>query len=387
MFLVSLYMSQAKTLSSLQHLWSDQLVSQSVLWHRIRESIRSGHFPHLSLMSADPGNVQLVLALASAQALLCSAEHAPCGICDSCRKVSGLIHSDLHFSFPLHKAKETCDMYASDWRAAVLETPFMGISQWFDHFGEDSKNANIAVKEVDRILGVLQLKPYESERKVLIIWLPEYLGKESNRLLKLFEEPPEETYIILVAESVERLLATVRSRAQWFRLQSLDLKEAAQFLAVRYHQQEELAYASLLTTGGHLQEAILQSDQEAGVSLGFLRKWLQHAYTYQVSGILEWVDEFSKMNRENQKHYLIWVQRLLSFVLRYKSGIEPEGQHPYLQYALKLSGSMNYEQIEQWSILLDGALDAIPRNANVKLLMTDLTIKLSGILRKKANLN
>ncbi len=380
-------MTDAQVKNSLINLWSDQLVSQDVLWNKIRNAIHYGHFPHLSLFSGDPGNVQLVLALATAQALLCIEKEKPCGRCDACRKVAGLIHSDLHFSFPLHKSTDTCDLYAANWRAALLETPFMGVSHWFAHFTEDSKNANIATREVDRMMGILQLKPFESDRKVLIIWLPEYLGKESNRLLKVFEEPPEETYIILVAESVEQLLPTVRSRAQLFRLHTINMEEASAFLAARSQQAEDLLFAALLTSGGNLHEALQQVDQEGNVSIGFLRKWLQHTYSYQLTGMLEWVEEFSKMNREDQKHFLGWVQRLLSFVLRFKAGMEPEAQHAYLQYAMKLSGSMQYEQIEQWSILMDEALLAITRNANVKILMTDLSIKLSGILRKKANLN
>lgn len=258
----------------------------------------------------------------------------------------------------------------------------MSINHWMNYLGEEGKSANISVKEIEQIISKLSLKPFEADKKVLILWLPEYLGKESNRLLKLFEEPPPETYIILVTDHIDRLLTTVRSRAQMYVLNAVDYTEAAGYIVSFTDTDESKAYSSIASTEGNIHEAIQIALNHSFLSLEFLRKMLKACYTNDVLGICDWVEEFSKMNAEEQKYFLLWIQRILSFVIRFKCSPEivpEEAEHSLMAYAGKMSMSLQFEQIEQWNVLLDDALFAIERNANSRILMTDFCIKLTRI--------
>lgn len=363
-------------------LWSDRLISQDGLWSKIRQSIDEAQFPHFSLLSAHSGNCQLALSLSIAQALFCEATEKPCGMCSSCLKVNTLIHPDLHFCFPLSSSKDSCESQFGLWRKALGESLYMSINHWMNYLGEEGKTANISVKEIEQIISKLSLKPFEADRKVLILWLPEYLGKESNRLLKLFEEPPPETYIILVTDHADRLLPTVRSRAQMYVLNAVDYMEAARYLASILDIDETKAFNSIASTDGNIQEAIQMATEHSSLSMDFLRKMLKACYSNDVLGICDWVEEFSKMNAEEQKYFLLWMQRILSFVVRYKCGTGSaveEQDNEIWAYAEKMSLSLHIEQIEQWNVLLDDSLFAIERNANSRILMTDFCIKLSKI--------
>jgi DNA polymerase-3 subunit delta' len=369
-----------------KELWSDQLISQDIHWTKINSAITNGHYPHFSLLLGKPGNGQLVMALGVAQTLFCTSDEKPCGICDACYKVKNCIHPDLHFSFPLNKPKVTCQEYYSQWRLAISEKPFLSVTDWFEYLGDESKNANISVAEINNFSELLSLRPYESDKTVLILWLPEYLGKESNRLLKLFEEPPSNVFVILVSENSELLLPTVLSRAQLFRMQSIQLDEASKMLAMKYNVQADLAYAALLSSDRNIQEAIQQIEQQSMPSIEVLRKLLQSAYSYQVKTMIEWVESFQEMNKEEQKKFIEWIQLLLSFVLRIKysgtTDMDFQG-NPMMAYSKKLTGSLSLIQINQWVDLMDDCLIAIQRNANIKVLMTHFCIELSHIIRNE----
>jgi DNA polymerase III subunit delta' len=379
-----LFEQEARTVQYTKELWSDQLISQDVLWPKIQSAIHSDRFPHFSLIVARPGNGQLLLALSIAQTLMCKSELRPCGQCDACHKINQLVHPDLHFSFPLNKPKETCQEHYTAWRKAIREKPFMSIVDWFTYLGAESKNANISVTEIRNFSELLFLKPFESNKSVLILWLPEYLGKDANRLLKLFEEPPSNVYVILVSERSDMLLPTVLSRAQVFRMEGIQLEAASERLANRNQLNKDLVFASLISSDRNIQEAIVQIEQQNIPSIEMLRKLLQNTYTYNVSGILEWLDSFLELNKEEQKKFLHWIQLLLSFVLRikYKANDEMEFmENPMMAYSVKLSKSLNVIQIEKWVDLLDDCDIAIQRNANMKILMTDFCIQLSKILK------
>ena len=368
--------------------WLNLVIGQDSLWARLLPSIQYRQFPHLCLLSARPGNCQLPLAISIAQALLCESNDAPCGSCSNCHQVNGLVHPDLHFSFPLLKAKEICQDHYPRWRKALTQMPYMGIADWFSCFEEESKNANIPVSEVQNIIELLQLKPFVSGNKVLVLWLPEYLGKESNRLLKLFEEPPEKTYIILVTEQPAALLPTVKSRALHFHLNAIPVEVAANKLAELHDLDYSLIYSALISSESNLQEAIDLVNNKRENLVMLLQQLLKSCYQYQASEMVSWVENFCKGNREDQKFYLIWMQRVFSFVLRNKYTGKLDDANPssdLIQYSKKLSQSLSLEQIEEINKKLDDGLFALQRNANVKIFMTDFAIQLSSILRNKLN--
>ena len=183
---------------------------------RLRSMAQPGRMPHAMLLVGPEGSGKLPLALALAQYLLCEqrTDADACGQCSNCRKLQILQHPDLHFVFPVVGSKMTSDQYLVQWRAALAENPYLNVNDWLQSIGAENKQGNISKEECLAIVKKLSLKSFESRSKVMLIWLPEYLGKEGNRLLKIIEEPPVDTYFILVAQQTELILNTILSRCQ-----------------------------------------------------------------------------------------------------------------------------------------------------------------------------
>ena len=170
-------------------LWKDKLISTSPQLDQIKKSIDGRTYPHCSIISGQAGSGQLLVGLHIAQSLLCASENKPCGSCSSCYKVNGMIHPDLNYTFPVIGSGEVCVDHYNEFREIVIRNPYLNIQNWVSQFDGENKQVNINVAEARSVIKRLSFAPFESNCKVLLIWLPEYLGKESNILLKLLEEP------------------------------------------------------------------------------------------------------------------------------------------------------------------------------------------------------
>ena len=173
----------------------NEVIGQQAVKDDLHQMVASDRLPHALLFLGPGGSGKLALALALAQHVLCEqpVSGEACGHCPECSKVERLIHPDLHFSFPTVGAGVTSDNFLPHWREAILENPYMDVNEWLQRIGAENKQGNINKQECVNIIHKLSLKTYKSNRKILIMWLPEYLGKEGNRLLKLIEEPPDQT--------------------------------------------------------------------------------------------------------------------------------------------------------------------------------------------------
>lgn len=231
----------------------EQVIGRADTKKHLKELVFQNRLSHALLFLGREGSGALPMALAFAQYILCervngSAKSASglslfeeaaalqpsvmrqdsCGVCAACRKVEKMIHPDLHFSYPALKKGSGHDRvlstdYISEWREFVLNHPYQSVYDWIDFLKSSAtakidtpanKQGNITVHECDDIIRKLSLKPFESDHKILIMWMPEFLGKEGNRLLKLIEEPPPNTIFIFVAEDENLILPTIRSRTQ-----------------------------------------------------------------------------------------------------------------------------------------------------------------------------
>jgi len=185
------------------------------------DNVNEDRLAHAQLFLGRPGAGQLALALAFASYVLCRDRQPDdsCGRCAACLKSHKVIHPDMHFAFPVIKkdGKQRKDVTSNDflipWRKIIHGNPYLDMNTWLHSLNVDNAQANINVKECVEIVKKLSLKTFESDHKILIMWMPEYLRNEGNRLLKLIEEPPDETLIILVAERQEEILNTILSRS------------------------------------------------------------------------------------------------------------------------------------------------------------------------------
>jgi DNA polymerase-3 subunit delta' len=182
--------------------------------------------------------------------------------------------------------------------------------------GAENKQGNITAEECNDIIRQLSLKSFESEYKILVMWMPEYLGKEGNKLLKLIEEPPANTLFILVAESEEQILQTILSRTQLVKVPLLSAAEIEQALISRNHTPPEQARQVAGISEGNYHEALqlLQHAEEDWQSI--LREWLNATIKAGPASQVKWVDDISKLGREKQKQFLRYFNHLLEQSIR-----------------------------------------------------------------------
>jgi len=213
-----------------------EIIGQGEVIDKLLTLVRDDRTPHALMLFGPEGTGKLALAVAMAQYLACNdrQEKDSCGICPSCIKFEKLVHPDLHFVFPVVKtgnmtAPPVSDDYAEAWRKALLNDSYLTENRWYEAIGAENKQGIINVKESESIIRKLGFKPYESDYRMVVIWLPEKMNQPAaNKLLKLIEEPPEKTLILMVSEHTDKILATILSRTQLLHvppLQRADIRE------------------------------------------------------------------------------------------------------------------------------------------------------------------
>lgn len=363
------------------------IIGQSSAKGRLRRMAGGGRMPHALLLLGPAGAGKLALALAYAQYVLCSdrgAEDA-CGRCPNCIKASKLIHPDLHFSYPTVGSKMTSESFLPQWRAAMADNPYLNANEWLQRIGAENKQGNITKEECVSIIRKLSLKTFESTHKVLILWLPEYLGKEGNRLLKLIEEPPERTLFILVAEQQELILNTILSRCQIVKIHALQDEEVKQGLMAKGLPEAQAEPAAYIANGNFNEAQKLAGGQGNNYAQLFL-EWMRNGYQGQPVKMVKWSENFAGQGRENQKHFLQYALHFLreiTLLIAAGEAVRVRLPEKEQQSARKMAAVMDIEQVEQLSRLFSDCAYAVERNANPKVLFLDASIKMHHILKRK----
>ncbi len=372
---------------NLGHVKFSEVIGQVAVKEQFRNLVSGNRIPHALLLLGSPGSGDLSMGLALSQYILCDnrTENDSCGVCPNCIKAEKLIHPDIHYSFPTVGTNVMSDDQLQDWRSAVLENPYLDINQWLQKVGAENKQGNINARECGNIIKKLSLKTFESPFKVLVIWLPEYLGKEGNRLLKLIEEPPDNTIIILVAQNVELILNTIISRCQIIKLAALSDEEVAAGIQSRSSISKVKALKLAQIADGNFNEAInLAESPENDNSSQFL-DWLRKCYEGNGVNMVAWVENFSGHGRENQKQFLQYGLYFLQEFLRLKilTGVDTRFLPSELESAKKLDNFLGFGQVEKLVRLFDDCYYHIERNAHQKLLFLNASIHINRIFREK----
>jgi DNA polymerase-3 subunit delta' len=352
-----------------------------------RQMVASDRLPHALLLLSTPGSGGLALALALAQYLLCenaSGQDDACGTCKHCSKVSKLIHPDLHFSFPTVGSKIVSDNLLPQWREALLANPYLEINDWLQHIDAENKQGNINKDECLNIIRKLSLKSFESPRKIMLLWLPEYLGNEGNRLLKMIEEPPDSTVFILVSENQELILNTILSRCQLVKVKALSEEEVSEGLVEKLKISAEPAAAIAQLAGGNFNDALKMAQQEENDQANRFLNWMRVCYKGTPKELVEWVDQFAGLGRENQKHFLryalhFWREFLILITIG-ETGVRLREREK--QTAIGMAKVVELDQLEAIVQLLDECSFHVTRNAHPKVLFLDTSIQIHHIIKR-----
>ena len=345
----------------------------------------SERIPHALLFLGQTGSGNLALAMDFARLLQC--EHPkdgmPCEACNACHKSAQLIHPDIHFSYPTVGTNVVSTHFLKEWRSAYTENPFLDVNTWLMHIGADNKQGNINKEECNAIIKKLTLKTFEGRYKILVMWLPEYLGKEGNRLLKLIEEPPENTIFLLAAENDELILPTVLSRCQIIKSELLSDQEIIDALQTMRNMDSTRAQRIAFLAEGNLNQAIRLTDVAENDDADLLLDWLRKCWKGNGVELVEWTEKFAKLGRENQKHFLLYsLHYFRELVALLATGNPNMRLRPdELASAQNMAKVLNLNQLSQVVELINDNIYYIERNANPKILFLDASIQMNQIFK------
>ncbi len=356
-----------------------------------REMLKSGRVSHALLLHGIPGTGKLSLAIAFAQFLNCTdrSESDSCGTCPSCKKYEKLIHPDMHFVFPVIKTgdkKSVSDSYIQQWREKVLTDPYFSLIEWLDEISKEKKQGNIYAEESAEIIKKLNLKTYEGEYKCMIIWLPERMNIScSNKLLKVLEEPPENTVFILISDNREDILPTVLSRTQPILVGGIDDDDLIEALKKDFGEDTpDLQDVCKLSRGSYLEaKNIIYTSEETKYNFEKFVELMRMTYARKVNESLDWAFEIASIGREKQKSFIDYALRFLreNFVFDYN---KPEIQYLLSMekdFAKKFSAFITEKNIYNLMNEFEKAHYHVERNANPRILFTDLVFKIMTVIR------
>ncbi len=379
------------------------VIGQEKLQQQLADMVQHQRLSHAMIMIGPEGSGALPLAIAFAQYIVSipretevvekTTNHEIPGPDEieklaSYQRASTLMHPDLHFSFPTITEKpgqkNLSSNYIEAWREFVNGYPYGNVFDWLQFIKADNKQGNISADECNEIIKKLSFKSFESNYKVLLMWMPEYLGKEGNKLLKLIEEPPANTIFILVAGSEENILPTILSRCQLIRVPRLSSASIEKALMGRAKIAPEKAAQVALMADGNYREALHLLQHSDADFLAQIREWLNAILKNGPLAQAKWVEETSKMGREPQKQLLKYFNHLLEQSIRLKLLGKDLNLDPDLKdFALRINKIASVEQLEAIIQDLDKAVYYIERNANPKMLFMALGIKLFHIIQHK----
>jgi DNA polymerase-3 subunit delta' len=387
-----------------------EVIGQEKLKKQLVDMVYQQRLPHALLLVGPEGSGALPLAVAFAQYIVSIPSQAtatadlfgapaepiaqtfytPEQIADlpAYHRASQLMHPDLHFSFPtiIEKPgqKNISANFIEQWREFINGYPYGNAFDWLQFIKAENKQGNISADECNEIIKKLAFKSFESAYKVLVLWMPEYLGKEGNKLLKLIEEPPDNTIFILVAASEENILPTILSRCQFVKVPRLSTDEIESALMGRAKLAPEKAKQVAILAEGNYREAlhlIQHSDQDY---ISMIKDWLNAILKMGPLAQLKWVEEMSKLGREQQKQFLKYFNHLLEHSIRLKTmGSDLPLDSDLKDFALRINKIAGVSQMESIVNELDKSIYHIERNANPKMLFMALSIKLYHIIQNK----
>lgn len=331
---------------------------------RIRSAIDNNRLPHALLICGREGCGALSLARATAQYIMCENRHdgEPCEDCPHCIQAHKLNHPDLHFVFPVVNVGKAgmpsvSTDYMNEWREMMKRNPDLTYSDWVKYTSEEGKNAQIFVSEANQIIKTLSTKPFESDYRVMIIWLPEKINEQAaNKLLKIIEEPYEKTHFILVSYDPDHIIGTILSRCQRINLPPLN----PNWMQPQFSEEERQFFFTKFC------------------------EMMRKSYVRRVFEMRDWSEEMAALGRERQKNFLQYAQALIreNFIMNLSTPDLNYMQPDEEQFSTRFSLYVNHSNVEDIINELALAEGDIQQNANAKIVFFDLSLKFIMLLKK-----
>ncbi len=372
-----------------------EVIGQAAIKKRLIRNVRENRLPHAQMFLGKGGYGTFPLALAYARYILCEdkKDDDSCGECPSCHKAGRMVHPDLHFVYPVATTKSVnrnpvSDDFIDEWRSFVSEDPYIIPQAWYEFIGMENKQGIINVYESAAILRKLSFQSFESDYKIMIIWLPEKMNPPSaNKLLKIIEEPPSKTLFIMVVENTDSMLPTVLSRTQIIKVPAIGQSELIKCLQDRFEQEGSGIEGIAALSAGNYNRALeyIQSTSTPDQVLEMFIKMMRLAYMAKIPEILNWVEEISSLGRERQKNFLVYAIRMIreNFLMNIKEKELAVVTQKEREFSEKFSAFVNPGNIEGIYSALNLAHNHIEANAYARIVFLDMSLKLSGLIRPR----
>ena len=357
-----------------------EVIGQDELKGHLIDEVKSDKISHAQLFLGKSGYGTVPLALAFVQHLFCEnkQENDSCGECDSCRKVATLQHPDLHFSFPVVQSiSKTSDPLLADWREQIEESPYFSFTDWVRKIDSRERKAIISTHESVEIIKKLSLRSYEGGYKVMMIWMAEEMNPTcANKLLKIIEEPPQNTVFILIAESQDKILQTILSRTQILKVPRISLDQLSKHFVATQKVNSETADSVAARCDGDLIEGrnMLGDHQDEDQNREHFIQLMRVCYKKNVLDMMAWSELMGGESKGRQKAFLKYAlhmfrqSMLRNYTEDHLTRVSKEENAFLEKFARFITGNNVFDFMETF----DKAHYHIERNANARILFMNL---------------
>jgi DNA polymerase III subunit delta' len=371
------------------------IAGQHEVKQRLIQSVLDDRIAHAQLFFGPEGSGKVALAIAYAQYINC-ANRTPedsCGTCPSCAKYQKLIHPDLHFVYPVATNKTiTKDPVSEDfikqWRELVLKNPYFSLLQWYEAIDIENKQGIIGKNESQEIIRKLNLKSFEAEYKVTIIWMAERMNDSAaNKLLKMIEEPPQKTIFLLISENMGLIIPTILSRSQLVKIFKVKQEDTLNYLVNKLNAGEQQAHDAVKLSDGNLVTAIDLLDSEQDNSFNFEKfvELMRLCWKKDVLGLLQWCEELAAIGREQQKNFLSYTLRMAreNYIMNCKVPELALLTTKEQEFSSKFFPFIHSVNIGPMSEEINRAQYHIESNANGRIVFLDMALKLIKLIKSE----
>lgn len=375
-----------------------EVIGQEEAQQRLIQMVSEGRVPHAMMFCGPSGCGKMALALAFASYLLCKNSEGSddsCGTCQQCAMLRSWSHPDLLFTYPVIKPsgssadhKTISDDYAREWREMLSEGPYFSMDQWLEKMKAGNQQALIYVAESEVLIRKLSMKSSQGGYKVNIIWLPERMREDcANKMLKIIEEPPQQTVFLMVCEEPERLLETIRSRVQRIDIKRIETQAIEKALVERRAIDEVMAHQIARASNGDWLKALeeLDASNENHQFLDLFILLMRQAYMRNVKDLKVWSESVAALGRERQKRMLVYFQHLVRENFMYNFG-NPELVYMTTaesNFAKNFARFINEANVIEINDIFATALRDIGQNGNPKMVFYDVALKMIVAIMRK----
>lgn len=359
---------------------------------RLKSFVDSDRIPHAILIEGPEGIGKFALARAFAQYVHCENPHNgdSCGMCPSCIQHQSFNHIDTHFIFPVVKRKgrttAISDDYIEEWREFLSENPYMDFEKWLEALDNINAKPQIYVDESADLIHKLNFTSHKAKYKIVLLWLPERMKIEcANKLLKLIEEPHNDTLFVLVSNDAKQILPTIYSRTQRIEMLRLGTHDVASYLTKKHAIDDATANSIAYLSEGNINKAEkeLNLTKESSRFFSLFVELMRLAYQRKIHDLKRWSVDVSSLGREQEIKFLAYCQRLIRENFIYNLNVNGLNymNSEESQFSVNFAKFITERNVEKLISVLNKAQSDIAGNANAKIVFFDLSVKVILLLK------